>query len=169
MTADALLRRVADELEVRELLARYSRGVDRADWDLLRSCFSDDAELDYGQVKGSPDEFIEFARSGLAAMTALLHKQGQSWLRIDGATGVGETYVTAYHRMPAAGDGSQDLIVGARYVDRFARRDDRWLIVRRTMVYDWTTLTPVPAQLDDPTLVVGRRDRNDPSYEILQP
>jgi hypothetical protein len=69
--------------------------------------------------------------------------------------------------MPAAGGGSQDLIVGARYVDRFARRADTWCIVRRTMVYDWTTLTPVPGQLDDPTLVLGRRDRNDPSYEIL--
>lgn len=37
---------VHDKLEIHELLARYARGVDDKDWDLYRSVFTDDAQID---------------------------------------------------------------------------------------------------------------------------
>ena len=43
-------KRVADKLEIHELLARYARGVDEHDWDLYRSVFTDDAHIDYSSA-----------------------------------------------------------------------------------------------------------------------
>lgn len=33
-----------------DLLIRYATGIDTRNWDLLRSCFTDDCEADYGDV-----------------------------------------------------------------------------------------------------------------------
>jgi hypothetical protein len=162
------MARAADELEVREVLARYSRGVDRADWDLLRSCFSDDAVVDYGQIRGTRDELIAFVQRELGDMHSLMHLQGQSWLRLDGDRGMSETYVNAFHRTRTP-DGFQDITVHGRYLDTLERRQGRWVIVRRTMVDDATTVAPVVGIIDDPALILGTRDRTDPSYALFHP
>ena len=36
--------------DVAEVLVRYATGVDRRDWELFRSCFTDDCEADYGDI-----------------------------------------------------------------------------------------------------------------------
>ncbi|MCU1451979.1 MAG: hypothetical protein JWN46_125 [Acidimicrobiales bacterium] len=168
MTPDERIARAADELEVREVLARYSRGVDRADWDLLRSCFADDAIVDYGQIRGTRDELIAFIERELGAMRGLMHMQGQSWLQLDGDSGASETYVHAFHRIQTA-DGLQDITVHGRYLDALERRDGQWVIVRRTMVDDATTVAPVAGIIDDPALISGARDGTDPSYALFHP
>jgi hypothetical protein len=71
--------------------------------------------------------------------------------------------------MPDGSDGWVDLIAGARYIDRCTCANGEWLISDRTMVYDWTRIDPVGAVLEDPTLVVGRRDRDDPSWRRFGP
>jgi 3-phenylpropionate/cinnamic acid dioxygenase small subunit len=37
---------------VEEVLVRYATGIDTRDWSLLRSCFADDIDADYGEVPG---------------------------------------------------------------------------------------------------------------------
>lgn len=153
---------VADDLTIRSLLARYSRGIDRADWDLVRSCFHDDARLDYGMVVGTVEEFIAYASEGLAPMVALQHFLGQSLIELDGDSAWSETYVQAFHRIP--GQPPNDLVVAARYVDRLERRDGEWRIAARTMITDWTRTDPVAGELPAEQTVRSRRDRSDPSY-----
>jgi 3-phenylpropionate/cinnamic acid dioxygenase small subunit len=36
--------------DVAEVLVRYATGIDRRDWELFRSCFTDDCEADYGDI-----------------------------------------------------------------------------------------------------------------------
>ena len=36
--------------DVADVLVRYATGIDRRDWELLRSCFTDDCEADYGDI-----------------------------------------------------------------------------------------------------------------------
>ncbi len=38
----------ADEQEIAKLLLRYATAIDGRDWPLLRSCFTDDLQADYG-------------------------------------------------------------------------------------------------------------------------
>lgn len=164
----------ADERAIHEVLTRYARAVDRVDWDTVLTCFFPDAHLDYGQVRGSPSDFVGFASTGLAPMVTTQHILHQVRIELDGDRAGVETYVTAFHRMPIPGDGGgdgglADMSVGARYADRFERRAGEWRIARRSMIYDWTRIDPVGAVLEDPTLVVGRRDGDDPSWSVMSP
>ena len=55
MSVDELLAKQ----EIADLVARYMRGLDRLDRELLRSTFHDDATTDYGFFQGSPDDFVD--------------------------------------------------------------------------------------------------------------
>ena len=48
------------ESEIRDVIFRYCRGVDRKDFALVRSAFHDDATLDYSPFfKGDVNQFLE--------------------------------------------------------------------------------------------------------------
>ena len=59
--------------DVAELLVRYATGIDRRDWPLLRSCFTDDCEADYGDIGRWHD-----AESITAATLAMLARTGEA-------------------------------------------------------------------------------------------
>ena len=50
--------------DVAEVLVRYATGIDRRDWALFRSCFTDDCEADYGAIGGwhAADEITAWMR-----------------------------------------------------------------------------------------------------------
>ncbi len=50
----------ADKEEIRDVLMRYGRGVDRLDEDLIRSCYHDDSFDDHGHWKGNGQDFAAF-------------------------------------------------------------------------------------------------------------
>ena len=56
------LEEMADRLAIIEIMHTYARGVDRADAEILKSAYWDDAELNYGGYKGS---LMHFALSSL--------------------------------------------------------------------------------------------------------
>jgi 3-phenylpropionate/cinnamic acid dioxygenase small subunit len=59
------LQALHDKIEIRELLARYARGVDLKDWELWKAVFTVDATLDYssaGAPVGSRDELDHMER-----------------------------------------------------------------------------------------------------------
>ena len=45
MTVDSELRD-----EATDVLVRYATGIDSRDWDLFRTCFTDDCDLDYREI-----------------------------------------------------------------------------------------------------------------------
>ena len=68
--------RLADEREIRALLYRYARAVDTKDWDLYRSVFTDDAQIDYssaGIPPGSRDEIADLFGSAFEAVPWTMH------------------------------------------------------------------------------------------------
>ena len=132
------LRELLDEREIREVLARYCRGVDRLDEAMIRSCYHPDASDDHGMYKGPGVDFAAFCVKALELhAAATLHVLGQSLIEFE-ASGVAraETYVIAHHRCERDG---VDLLetVGARYVDRFEQRGGPWKIADRVVVVDW--------------------------------
>ena len=46
------------------MLLRYATGVDQRDWELFRTCFTDDCDADYGSIGHwhSGDEITEWMR-----------------------------------------------------------------------------------------------------------
>ena len=58
-----------------------------------------------------------------------------------------------------------DMVLGLRYVDRFERRDGRWLIAKRVCAFDWTyTTTTNTAWRFGDDFTVGKRNRDDVTY-----
>ena len=60
--------RLRDRHEIQECLFRYVRGVDRRNWDLVRSAYHPDAYDDHGNYKGNID--IEHEDDVFAAASA---------------------------------------------------------------------------------------------------
>jgi 3-phenylpropionate/cinnamic acid dioxygenase small subunit len=168
MTVDELVARQ----EITELLYRYCRGIDRLDWELVRSCYHDDALDDHSIFRGSPDEFVAFFREMLTPMEATTHTLGNILITVDGDVAGSEAYILAWHRLPADGPTPpQDFTASGRYVDRLERRNGTWRIAHRTVVFDWTRIEPVGAEFPVPAdvdIVWGRRDRDDLSYAVLE-
>jgi len=132
MTHESVLDREA----IRDCLARYCRGIDRRDGDLLTGVYWPEATDDHIQYKGSAKGFIEWVLPLLSGMEITQHFLGQSLISLHGELAGVETYFQAYHRMP---DGAQpvDVVLGGRYLDRFAKRQGEWKILERRVVADW--------------------------------
>ncbi|NBC37784.1 nuclear transport factor 2 family protein [Novosphingobium sp. FSY-8] len=124
--------------ELHDLCMAYARGVDRADEALLASIFSEDSVVVTGAVNGSG---AEFARQICAFVSTQLdlcfHSVANEWFEINGDEAVGEHYALAHMVM-----NGQDIMTGGRYLDRYVRRDGKWLIRNRTFVTDWNTTHP---------------------------
>ena len=167
LTLDDLLARQ----EIADVILRYARGIDRLDFDLVRSCYHPDAYDDHGAFKGSVDEFIEAARSFLPRWTATQHFLGNMLIEVEGETARAETYAVAYHRREAADGTGKDDVMGIRYVDRFERRAGHapeWKIAHRVVVTEWRRVDPVTgAKGRGEVGVWGRRDATDAIHWIL--
>ena len=58
---EARLQQLLDEAEIRRVHIRYCRGIDRMDWDLVRSCYHPDAIDRHGAYNGDVEGFIDWA------------------------------------------------------------------------------------------------------------
>jgi hypothetical protein len=172
MSVDSVMRALADKDEIRDVLMRYSRGVDRLDVALLTSCYHEDSWDDHGHFKGTGHEFASFIVESLKGRTHhTTHSVANVLIEIndddpDGARA--ESYAIAYLRRRADDDEWLDIFAG-RYVDRFARRHGVWRIARRVVVHDWSTSTRLDAASSFPLpmegFTQGTRDRSDLVYE----
>ena len=171
VTATEFARQAGDREAIRDCLYRYARGVDRCDEALVRSAFWPDAVADWASFKGNPDELIAWAWPQLQGMEQTVHNLGNMLIGCDDGTARTETYLTAYHRLPGEGGAKTDLIVAARYLDRFEKRNDEWRIIHRVVVQEWYRHFQDSAAWGDGLfggkLRLGERGDADPSYAML--
>jgi hypothetical protein len=171
--------RVEERIAIQDVLYRYARGVDRRDWELVRSVYHPDATDDHGGYRGGVDGLIEYLRSrhehieqSLHVITncliefqsedvALVESAFVAFQRVLPAAGpVRLRYVTS--RPPRDDEAVQGQAVG-RYVDRVERRDGLWRIAERTTVYEVYRGDPAPAGGGlQPGWTQARRDGSDP-------
>lgn len=153
-----------DEAEIRAVLGRYARGVDRLDMELVRSCYFADAAEDRGRYVGGVDGFIEWLRGMLVAFESTWHQQAAPLIELEGDVAWVETYCMALHRLAPDEHGQRRArLIPSRYCDRFERREGRWLIARRVAVYeDAFAVAPDPSFQ---SAARSRRDRQDPAYQ----
>lgn len=158
---DPEVRRLIDHRAISDVLARYARGIDRLDLELVASCYHPGATDDHGTFKGTVEEFIPWVEGQLTRFASTMHFLGNSLIEIQGDRAVAETYCIAHHRLA---DRDADSIAGLRYVDRFERRSDEWRISERTVVVEWNRLDDVNALGFHPDYVRAQRDRTDLVY-----
>ena len=176
-------RRMADRMEIQDVIFLWCRAVDRLDFDAIRSVFHSDAVDDHGGYKGGVDGLIEWVRQRHRTIPCSVHKIGQILIEFGAPdVAVAESYVETLQHYPPEAKGSLaqltggagvpegsavDLMGRSRYVDRFERREGRWRIARRTLVFDWRGLVEVPSRA--PVLPadwnLGRRGLQDWVYQ----
>ena len=62
--------------EISVVLIRYATGIDTKDWELLRTCFTDDCEIDYSPIGSwnSADEVVSFMEAVHEPCPYTLHR-----------------------------------------------------------------------------------------------
>jgi hypothetical protein len=124
---------------IRDVLHRYSYGMDRRDQEILATVFWPDSTVEYGMFYGSGTEFAQFIIPWFEEMrmTSTMHMLGNSLIRVAGTTAVAETYFQAFHCAPNESGTKRDVFVAGRYHDEFAYRGSEWRICGRKLWFDW--------------------------------
>jgi len=121
--------------EVADLLVRYATAIDRRDWRMLRSCFTDDCVADYGAIGRwtSGDEITEWMRTTHDPLGHSLHRITNQTVASSGDAVTARSYVDAIVLGPDNVRGAQ---AAGYYDDVVLQTDDGWRIARRryTMV-----------------------------------
>ena len=162
MPEQSKLDRLIARQEIADVIYRYARGIDRLDFELVRSCYHPDAYDDHGAISGTVNEFISAAQAFLVKWTTTQHFMGNMLIEIEGDKARAETYAVAYHRREDAnGDGKDDTL-GIRYVDRFEQRNGNWLIAYRVVSTEWRRVDALSgARGRNKVGVWGQRDESD--------
>ncbi len=152
---------------IRDVLARYWRGIDRCDVELVRSTYHPDAYDDHGYYKGPIDGFLESLPTVVwPTFHRTQHFSGHIAVELESPQSASvESYAEAHHITPLESEPVEDLVYGFRYVDRFERREDgAWRIAHRVCVWDWQrTDEGLGMNLGD-TYFRGSRDHDDPVF-----
>jgi 3-phenylpropionate/cinnamic acid dioxygenase small subunit len=135
MTAPEMsLREISDRIQINDLLTRYTVAIDTKDWNLLDTCFTPDATVDYttsGGTKGSYPEVRQWLEKALAVFPMTQHFISNTTVEFDGDRARTRTYVINPMGFPKE-DGSLHIFtVGAYYVDTLVRTDAGWRIADR--------------------------------------
>jgi hypothetical protein len=160
------VQELIDREQIRDVIHRLCRGMDRVDEHLMRSSYHPGALDRHGALDGPAETFVD----NLLAhnmYTAMWH--GVSNILIDfqgGNLAQAETYVTAHCYQRAGSQPHGDVIVYVgRYRDRFERQNGEWRIAERVVILDWSEQRPISEAENARTFIVGRRDSSDPTYQ----
>ena len=119
-----------DRQDISDLLVRYATGIDRRDWALFRTVFTDDCEIDYGEIgqwKGV-DAVTDFMEQVHAMAGHTMHRMSNQVITVDGDTAEARTYVDA---LIMAGDNQSGVNGIGFYDDEIVRTAAGWRIARR--------------------------------------
>ncbi|WP_337188211.1 nuclear transport factor 2 family protein [Phenylobacterium sp.] len=151
-SADYGLAALAARAEITDVIHRYCHATDRRRWWLMDTVFHEDATCHLSVIGGSWREFVEQGAALLAPVGVTHHQVGNIQIALEGDVAHAETYVTAFHQVPAdappggpfGGTGeAYDAIFGARYIDRFERRGGAWRIAERRSAAEFRHYQPV--------------------------
>jgi hypothetical protein len=146
------LEALAARAEITDVIYRYCHATDRRQWWLMDTVFHEDATCQLSVIGGDWREFVKQGEALLTNVGVTHHQVGNILIALDGDVAHTETYLTAFHRVPAdappggpfGGTGeAYDAVFGARYIDRFEKRDGVWRIAQRRSAAEFRHYRPV--------------------------
>lgn len=172
------LQRLTDRAEIQDCLCRYARGVDRGDWNLVRSTYHADAYDAHGDYKGGVDGLMTWLAERFADVDNSMHFLGNCLIEFAGPdhafveTYFGSSRLRAPTEAERAGLQPKDMLcreAWGRYADRFERRDGQWRVAHRIVVIEraYTTVA-IGGKRAGNMVTWGRRDASDPSHDQRQ-
>jgi hypothetical protein len=122
----------ADKEQIAEVLIRYATGIDAKDWPLLRSCWTEDVDADYGEVGrfSGADAITDLMKRLHSVMGPTYHRLTNFAITVDGERATARSYVHAV--LQAVPDDAASWIEAlGHYDDELVRTSDGWRIARR--------------------------------------
>jgi 3-phenylpropionate/cinnamic acid dioxygenase small subunit len=122
-----------DRQDISDVLLRYATGIDRRDWPLFRTVFTDDCELDYGEIGSfnGVDAIAEFMQQAHAMASHTMHRLTNQVITVDGDKAESRTYVDALIML---GDNNSGVNAVGFYDDGLVRGDHGWRVARRRFI-----------------------------------
>ncbi|OBJ54804.1 nuclear transport factor 2 family protein [Mycobacterium sp. 1423905.2] len=119
-----------DRQDISDLLVRYATGIDRRDWPLFRTVFTDDCHLDYGVIGAwdGIDAVTDFMDKIHAAAGHTLHRITNQAITVDGDNATARTYVDV---LVMAADNQTGVNGIGFYDDDMVRTVEGWRIAQR--------------------------------------
>jgi hypothetical protein len=138
---------VEDHRDITKLMARFARGIDLRDWDLYRSVFTDEIEVDYTSYRAgnggmfAAEDWVQRGRMLFPGLAASQHFLSNFDITVDGDRGTVVTYVRAEHVLPnTAGDAM--FTIGGYYTDSVVKVDEQWKICKKQLTVLWNSGNP---------------------------
>jgi hypothetical protein len=120
----------------------YALGIDTRDWDLLRSVFTDEIEMDFSSYSGQPgavvlaDDWVDGAKVMFTGLDSTQHVMTNPIVDIDGERGRLRMYMKAEHFL-GNDSGSDSFALGGYYEDRLIKVAGDWKIEAVTLTIFW--------------------------------
>jgi 3-phenylpropionate/cinnamic acid dioxygenase small subunit len=132
-----------DERAIIAVLLRYATAIDRRDWQLFATCFSEDVEADYGDIGRWQGRaaILDFMAKGHANLGLTLHRLTNFVIAGEADEATATSYVDALLMGPQSGQMFRQA--HGWYEDRLVRRGEGWKIRSRRFV---PVLIQQPAQ-----------------------
>lgn len=170
---DSALQQLLDKQAIAEILYRRARAGDRGDAELAHSCYHPGATERHGEFDGLASEFIDvvsFTRPKPGSpIKGMMHMITNILCEFSSAD---RAFVESYHVAWCQMTDGTDAEIGGRYLDRFERREGRWGIVHRDVIFDWSRMEPETAKFWErhpaKPFLFGKRGAEDPLYSYVE-
>ena len=144
---------VADKLAVAETVYRYATGVDRRDWVLYRSLFTDTVAVDFSSFDPDlrplvlpADDWVAGIVPLFSGLAATQHIMTNPLVTLDGDAAAITMAVQAHH-VYDPDDPASWYTVGGYYDDSLVRVDGRWLLNGVRLTITWRAGDPAVMEL----------------------
>lgn len=153
-----------DQREIERLHAIFVHAVDRGDFALARSLYTDDAVDLHGGYNGPVDGYIEWAKTTVSAFERSAHMFFTPLIFVSGDEAESETKGQVFIR--TKGEVKFDTVGVFRQFDRYRRTPQGWRFTHRAICFDWAHSYPADDDPPDPegAMLKGSMDTNDPFY-----
>ncbi len=165
-----------DKLEIQQLVCKYSRAIDRRDFNLLGKLYAVDSKDQHGGMfEGSGKEYVEWVSSALENTGHTSHQIFNHLIELDPSNpnyAEGEVYTLNVHILINSEGKEVNLSTGTRYLDKYIKTKKEWQFLHRKIVADYTLESYVPSgelveSLREGSSVGGFKEK-DPSFGYFE-
>jgi hypothetical protein len=130
----ASMQEISDRLELQQLVHAYTYAIDERNWAKLDQIFTADAYIDYramGGIDGPYPTVRTWLPEALKHFPAYMHLTGNAMFDLDGEKATGKVACLNPMVVPGEGGGSDTMMLGLWYHDRYRRTAQGWRISER--------------------------------------
>ena len=133
------LQGLLDRTAIIDVVTNYGASMDRREWDLYRSLFLDELDIDFPDWTGAPqarisvDEWVRLVRSTLGGFETTQHRIISHIIQIEGDRATVDSHMTARH----VWSPTEVQFLGGFYTHSLIRQGGEWKLSGVKLVSAW--------------------------------